>query len=367
MRIPLFLPTIHQEAIEAVSQVLNSGWLGLGPKTQAFEKAFAEHVGSPYCVGLNSCTSALHLGLRLLSLPPGSEVITTPLTFVSTNHVILYERCKPVFADIQPDTGNLDVESVSKRITDRTRAIMLVHYGGYPCDLTEFYALSGDLGIPIIEDCAHACGATYRNKRIGNHGEIHAFSFHAVKNLTTGDGGALTVRSKEYDSRLRRLRWLGIDSDTFQRTDEKRYKWEYQVSEVGYNYYMNDIKAAIGLVQLDHLDDDNARRAAIADHYRRRLSDVAGIKLLKYKQDRTSSNCMFFILAEDRDKLVDKLQTHGVEAGVHYRRNDQHPMYQEQDLPNTEYFWKRVISLPMHIQLTGEQVEYITDVIRKGW
>ncbi len=367
MRIPLFRPTIYEEAVEAVGEVLHSGWLGLGPKTEAFEKAFADYVGAPHCVGLNSCTSALHLGLHLLDLPPGSEVITTPLTFVSTNHVILYENCKPVFADIQPDTGNLDVESVSRCITERTRAIMLVHYAGYPCDLDEFYTLAGSKGIPIIEDCAHACGATYQGKRIGGRGEIHAFSFHAVKNLTTGDGGALTVRSPEHDSRLRRLRWLGIDSDTFQRTDKKKYKWEYQVTEVGFNYYMNDIKAAIGLVQLRHLDQDNARRTAIASQYRRRLSDVPGIQLLRHESGRTSSNCMFCVLADGRDALVDKLRNQGIDAGVHYRRNDRYPMYQKQNLPHAEYFWQRVISLPMHTQLTDEQVDYVTEVIRKGW
>ena len=367
MRIPLFRPTIHPEAIEAVTEVLRSGWLGLGPKTKAFEKAFAGYVGVPYCVGLNSCSSALHLGLRLLDLPPGSEVITTPLTFVSTNHAILYEKCKPVFADIQPDTGNLEIESVSRRITGRTRAIMLVHYGGYPCNLSEFYALSKNSGIPIIEDCAHACGAVYQGKRIGSHGRIHAFSFHAVKNLTTGDGGALTVLSEEHDSRLRKLRWLGIDSDTYQRSGEQRYNWEYFVSEVGFNYYMNDIKAAIGLAQLSFLDEDNTRRAAIADQYRQRLSNVPGVRLLQYKDDRKSSYHLFCILAEKRNMLVDKLRAHEVDVGVHYRRNDQYPMYQEQDLPNTEYFWRRAISLPMHLQLTDEQVDYITDVIRKGW
>jgi perosamine synthetase len=367
MRIPLFRPTIYKEAIEAVNEVLRSGWLGLGPKTQAFEKAFAEYVGAPYCVGLNSCTSALHLGLRLLDLPPGSEVITTPLTFVSTNHVILYEKCKPVFADIQPDTGNLDVKSVSKRITERTRAIILVHYGGYPCDLAEFYTLAGNLGIPIVEDCAHACGATFKGKRIGSLGEIQAFSFHAVKNLTTGDGGALTIRSEENDSRLRKLRWLGIDSDTFQRTSDRGYNWEYLVTEVGFNYYMNDIKAAIGLAQLRHLDEDNDRRAAVAAQYSRELSNVPGIRLLQHKDDRTSSFCMFCVLAERRDKLADKLRAHGVDVSVHYRRNDQYPMFEEQDLPNAEYFWRRVISLPMHTQLTDEQVDYVTAVIRKGW
>jgi len=367
MRIPLCRPIVSKEATEAVDEVLRSGWLGLGPKTQAFEKAFAEYIGAPYCVGLNSCTAALHLGLRLLDLPPGSEVITTPLTFVSTNHVILHEKCEPVFADIQADTGNLDVESVSKRTTERTRAIMLVHYAGYPCDLDEFYALAGSSGIPIIEDCAHACGAAYKGKRIGSHGDIHAFSFHPLKNLATGDGGALIVRSAEHDARLRRLRCHGVDADTFQRISDQRYDWNYSVTDVGFKYHMNDVEAAVALVQLHHLDESNARRAEIAAHYGERLSGVPGIRLLQYKNDRTSSFCMYCVLAERRDALVDKLRAHGVEAGVHYRRNDQYPMYEEQDLPNTEYFWRRVISLPMHLQLTNEQVDYVTDVIRKGW
>jgi perosamine synthetase len=294
MRIPLFRPVIREEAIEAVSEVLRSGWLGLGSKTQAFEKAFASYVGAPYGVGVNSGTSALHLGLHLLNLSPGSEVITTPLTFVSTNHVILYEGCQPVFADIQPDTGNLDADSVSERITERTGAIMLMHYGGYPCDLDEFYTLARDRGIPIIEDCAHACGATYKGKRIGSHGDIHAFSFNAVKNLPMGDGGALTVRSEEHAARLRRLRWLGIDRDTFQRTEPQVYQWEYDVTEVGFKYQMNDIQAAIGLTQLRHLDEDNARRAEIAAQYRERLANVPGVRMLQYKDNRTSS---FHLLA----------------------------------------------------------------------
>ena len=363
-QIPLFRPTIYPEAIAAVKEVLNSGWLGAGPKTQAFEKAFAEYLGAHYCVGLNSCTSALHLGLHLLDLPPGSEVITTPLTFVSTNHAILYEKCKPVFADIQPDTGNLDAKSVSQCITGRTGAVMLVHYGGYSADIDEFHTLAKDRGISIIEDCAHACGATYQGKRIGSQGFIHAFSFDPVKNLTMGGGGALIVRSPDHDIRLRRLRWLGIDADTFKRTTDQKYKWEYQVPEVGFNYYMNDIQAAIGLAQLSHLDEDNARRTAIADLYRQKLSNVPGIRLLSYKDNRKSSYHLFSILAEKRNDLVNKLRDAGVDVGVHYRRNDLYPMYQKHDLPNTEYFWQREISLPMHLQLTDEQVEYITDVIR---
>ena len=206
MRIPLFRPRISEEAIEGVGAVLRSGWLGLEKKTRAFEEAFASYLGIPYSVGLNSCTSALHLALHLLELAPGSEIITTALTFVSTNHVIQYERCVPVFADIQADTGNLDVK------------------------------------------------ARYKGKRVGSHGDLHAFSFHAVKNLPMGDGGALTVRLAENAERLRRLRWLGIDAN------------------------------------------------------------VLGVSLLQYKNYRTSSFHLFAILVEDRDALAKKLTANDVES-----------------------------------------------------
>jgi perosamine synthetase len=367
MRIQLFQPRICEEAIEAVCEVLRSGWIGSGPRTQAFESAFASYVGAPYCVGLNSGTSALHLGLHLLDLPPGSEVITTPLTFVSTNHVILYERCTPVFADIQPKTGNLDIKAVAGRITERTKAIILVHFGGYPCDLDEFYALARAREIPILEDCAHACGAQYKGKHIGSRGNFHAFSFHAVKNLPMGDGGALTIRFPEHDERLRRLRWLGIDADTFRRSRNGPYLWEYNIPEVGFKYQMNDIQAAIGLAQLRCLDEENAYRASIATLYRQKLRNVSGVELLQYNDDRSSSYHLFCILAQNRNALMTKLQSSGVDVGIHYKRNDQYPMYEEHNLPNTEHFWRKVISLPMHTFMTEEHVDYVTNVIRSGW
>ena len=367
MRIKLFQPVVCEEAIKNVGEVLRSGWLGLGPKTMAFETEFARYVGAPYCVGLNSCTAALHLGLKLLNLEPGSEVITTALTFISTNHAILYNGLKPIFADIEPKTGNLDVHSVASRITERTKAIVIVHYGGYPCNLNEFYALSEEHQLPIVEDCAHACGAIYNGKRIGSHGKIHAFSFHAVKNLAIGDGGALTINSKDDYLRLRRLRWLGIDRDTFQRTKVDTYNWKYNVLEVGFKYEMNDIYAAIGLAQLKHVDKNNSFRSEIAAKYTQRLLNVPGLELLEYKNDRKSSFHLFCILAESRDKLTRKFQEAGIDIGVHYKRNDDYTMYQRQELPNTERFCQRVISLPMHTELTDEQIDCITDIIRKGW
>jgi perosamine synthetase len=364
--VSLLKPAIREEAIEAVSEVLRSGWLGLGPRTEAFEKAFAAYVGAPHCVALNSCTSALHLGLVLLGLPPGSEVITTPITFVSTNHAILYVGCRPVFADVEPATGNLSVRSVRSRITDRTRALVAVHYAGYPADLDELYALARERGLEMIEDCAHACGATYKGRRIGSHGQLHAFSFHAVKNLAMGDGGALTLRSERFDGRLRRLRWLGIDKDTFTRAG-RTYAWDYRVEEVGFKYHMDDIHAAIGLAQLAYLEQDNQRRRQVAAAYRLALAGVPGVSLLESRDDRTSSNHLFPILAEERDRLIEKLNAHGVEAGVHYRRNDRYRMFEEADLPNAERFWRREISLPMHPLLTDDDVGHVSAVIRSGW
>ena len=367
MNIPLFRPSISNEAIDAVSDVLRSGWIGLGPRTREFEERFAAYIGAPHCVGLNSCTSAIHLALRILDLPKGSEVITTALTFVSTNHAILYEDLKPVFADVDRATGNLSVASVAEKITDCTRALLVVHYGGYPADIDELYALARSRGISIVEDCAHACGSTYKGRRIGSHGDLHAFSFHAVKNLPMGDGGALTVRHSEDDARLRRLRWLGIDKDTFRRTTTSTYDWEYDVPEVGYKYHMNDIAAAIGLAQLRLLDEQNARRAAIASAYRAQLEKVPGVTLSPESDDRTSSYHLFPIIVENRDALLLKLREAGIGTGVHYRRNDAYSMYERTDLPATEWFSSHVLSLPMHMCLSDEDVGCVTRAIASGW
>ena len=368
MRVPLFRPVICEEAIEAVGQVLRSGWLGMGPRTAEFEQAFATYVGNRHCVGLSSCTSALHLALRVLDLPEGSEVITTPITFVSTNHAILYERCRPVFADVEADTGNIDVASIASKITERTRAIMAVHLGGYPCELDELYALASSCGVAVVEDCAHACGASYKGRPIGSHGHLHAFSFHAVKNLPMGDGGALVVRDQSIDARLRRLRWLGIDKDTFHRTQRPSYSWEYDVPEVGHKCHMNDIQAAIGLAQLRRLPEENARRAEIVARYYDGLRGVAGVTLLRRDDDRVCSNHLCCILADDRDALVLRLQAAGIDTGMHYRRNDLYPMYKhDESLVNAERFWRSAISLPLHMALTDEQVDYVVGQICAGW
>jgi perosamine synthetase len=355
------------EAVEAATEVLRSGWLTLGPHTAAFEKAFADYVDAPYAVGLNSCTSALQLALRVLDLPADSEVITTPITFVSTNHAILHEQLQPVFADVEPHTGNIDANSIADRITDRTKAIMLVHFGGYPCELDRIYELAGRHKLAVVEDCAHACGSQYRGRPIGSHGELHAFSFHACKNLAIGDAGALTIRCPELDGRLRRLRRFGIDHDAYQRTRPGAYAWDYDVTELGFKSHMSDVQAAIGLAQLQHLDAQNAIRAELVSAYRERLADTPGVELFRYEEDRASSHHLFCILAEDRDGLIDKLREAGVATSVYYRRNDHYRMFEQHDLPNTERFWQRVVTLPLHLAMSTDEVDYITGLIRGGW
>ncbi len=366
-RIQLFRPVVREDAITAVGDALRSGWIGLGPRTRTFEERFARTVGAAQCVALDSCTTALRLALRVLGLTPGTEVVTTPLTFVSSNQVIHDERLTPVFADVQPDTGSLDPHSVRDRLGERTGAIVVMHYGGTPCDLDEIYRVARERGVPVIEDCAHACGASYRGRPIGSHGALHAFSFQAVKNLPLGDGGALTTPSADVAARLRRLRWFGIESSTFDRSAGGSYRWDYEVVEPGVKGAMNDIAAALGIAQLAHLEEDNRRRREIAARYRAGLGDVDGIELLRESDDRVSSRHLFCVLADERDRLVDRLREQAIEAGVHSRPSYTYPMFRADPLPGVESFWRRTISLPLHVALTDDDVDRVLDVIRGGW
>jgi perosamine synthetase len=264
--IQVFKPSMTQEEIDAVTEVLQSGWIGLGPKTAEFEEKFAEFVGTTFAVAVNSCTAALDLALKLLDVNHGHEVIVPTMTFVSTAHCVAYRLAMPIFADVDPHTLSIDLEDVRRKITSRTRAIIPVHYSGRPIDLDALKEIAG--GIPIIEDCAHATGARYKGRSVGSIGDIGCFSFHAVKNLAMGDGGALTLNDQQWMERCKRLRWLGIDKGTWDRTAvDKSYWWQYFVDEIGLKCHLNDIAAAIGLVQLRRLQAMNARRREIARQY----------------------------------------------------------------------------------------------------
>jgi perosamine synthetase len=378
--IQLFEPVIRDESIEAVKRILKSGWIGMGPETESFERNFSRYIGCKYTVGLNSCTSALHLAMKLLGIRYGDEVITTPLTFVSTNHAILYEGGIPVFSDIDPVTLEIDPESVEINITKKTKAILVVHYGGYPVDMDRIRKISIQYNIPVVEDCAHACGAFYQARKIGSLSAINCFSFHAVKNLPMGDGGAVTTDSRIYEQRLKKLRWLGINKDTYSRTendgvvDGKVYAWKYNVDEIGYKYHMNDIQAAIGNSQLKYLDSDNKRRREIAGMYVSGLHDVKGIRIPKwYDSDFNavygivSAQHLFVILAERREDLITHLKNNGINPGVHYIRNDFFSMYSAKRLLGMEDVQEKLLSLPMHVNLSDDDVKRVVSIIQKGW
>ena len=363
--IPLFRPCMGQAELEAVKDVLFSQWIGLGPKTAEFEQKFSEYIDVPYTVGLNSCTSALDMALKLLGIKNGDEVIIPTMTFVSTAHAVAYNLAYPIFADVNTESRNIDLEDVARKITCRTRAVIPVHYSGRPVDLDKLKEVVGD--IPIIEDAAHACGSLYKGKHIGSHGNIACFSFHAVKNLAMGDGGALTTDNKEYYERAKRMRWLGIDRGTWDRTAvDKSYWWEYLVDEIGLKCHMNDISAAIGLAQLKKLDEMNSQRRRIKNLYNEGLKDIEQITLPLDDDDLYQSSWhIYSISCISRDKLSVYLQEKGISTGVHYKPIHLYKCYgNTPTLPNAETLFNYILSLPMYPTLATNEVEYIIDCIR---
>lgn len=361
----VFKPDMGDEEIQAVAEVIRSGWIGLGPKTAEFEKRFATYVGAPFAVALNSCTAALDLALKILGIKNGDEVIVPTMTFVSTAHAIAYNLAYPIFADVDRATRNIDLEDVRKKITVRTKAIIVVHYGGRPADLDALKAVAG--GIPVIEDAAHACGAKYKGRYIGSSGNITCFSFQAVKNLAMGDGGAITTTDKAICQRVKRLRWLGIDKGTWDRTGvDQSYWWEYFVDEIGLKCHLNDINAAIGLVQLNKLERMNQRRREIKNLYNEGLKGINGIELpIDDDVDHTSSWHIYSIGCENRDKLSVFLQEKGISTGVHYKPIHLYKCYGNlTQLPTAEALFRRILTLPMYPTLTNEEVYSVIENIR---
>lgn len=364
--IPVFRPWYDRAELEAVQEVFDSAWIGLGPKTAEFEDRFARYVGVPYAVALNSATAALHLGLAVLNVS-GGEVITTPMTFVSTSHAILYNNAEPVFADIEPDTLNIDPASIEANLTDRTRAIVVVHYGGHACDMDPILDLAEARGIPVLEDVAHGAGGTYRGRKLGSLGALGSFSFHAVKNLATGDGGMLTFSDPEYDARLRRLRWVGIDKDTWDRSEiDHKYSWYYTVQELGWKYHMNDITAAIGLAQLEKLDRGNARRREIVAYYNDRFSDLDCLETPVQKSYAGSACHNYVIKLDRRDQLIAYLRDRNISTGVHYMPNHLYTMYRgyRAHVPVAERVWQRLVTLPLYPGMTDWDVERVVRGVR---
>ena len=367
MRIPVFRPWFGEEEVEAVREVLLSGWVGPGPKVEAFEARFAEYVGARCAVSVNSCSSALLTALRVLEVE-GREVITTPMTFVATNHAILQNGGTPVFCDIDPDTLNIRPDSVAERVTERTAAIVVMHHGGHPCDMDPIAQIAEARGIPIVEDAAHACGSRYKGRMAGVLGTIGCFSFHALKNLCTCDGGMLTTNDPELAARMRKLRWMGISKGTWERFRKNgiQRRWDYDVTEVGHKLHMNDLNAAIGLVQLGKLESANAQRREVASRYGKAFSDLPWFRPPAQKAYARSAHHAYVARVPERDRLIEHLDERDIDAGVHYKPNHLHSVYAPYrlPLPVTDSVWRELITLPLYPGLTEDDFFRVVEAVR---
>lgn len=361
-------PRMNTEKIlEGLKEILNIGWIGLGPKTKELEKKMGSYLGAKHVTCLNSGTSALHLAVKSLGLKAGDMVATTPITFVATNHVLLYEKLTPVFCDVERTTGSVDVYSLARVLKIHPiKAIMVVHIGGYPCDMDKINELAKLHNIPVIEDCAHAFGSSYANgKNVGDSPNICCFSFHAVKNLTMGDGGAIITPNETEDKYFKKMRWMGIDLDTATRTQGmKSWKWEYNVEKVGYKYHCNDITAVVGLAQLETIDKDNSKRRDVVDYYKENLNAIH-----PDYDDKRRSSCHFYpVFFEDRANVYGALVENEIYPGMHYMRNDLYEMYKafpKDDLEGAEWYDKHELTLPVHLGLSDEDLEKIVGVVNE--
>lgn len=376
--IQVFRPSFGQEEIDAVAEVLKSGWLGLGPKTAEFEEKFAAYCGAKYAVALNSCTAALHLSLVAFGIKEGDEVLVSPMTFVSTVHAVIYVGATPVFVDVEPDTLCMSVEDIKRKVTPRTRAVIPVHYGGHPCEMDEIMQIARQNNLIVIEDAAHACGAEYKGRKVGSIGDTTCFSFHAVKNLATGDGGMVTTNHLEIVNLLRRLRWVGIDKDTWERTEHgimelglgiqkySAYDWYYEIHELGYKCHMNDINAALGLVQLKKLDSTNEKRRALARQYDKAFQDVGWVSVPVERCSVKSAYHNYVIKTPYRDELNRHLKTKRIASGVHYVPIHLQPYYKKicnAHVPVAEDVWRRILTLPLYPDLSDDDMEYVISSI----
>jgi len=364
--IVLFHPHISDRAVDAVTKVLKSRWIGQGPLVEEFEQKFGARFAGQYpTLAVRAGTDALHLAYILAGLQPGDEVISPLFTCAATNIPLRYLGVKIVFADVQLDTLNIDQADVRRRITDKTKAIVCIHHGGLPCDMAELQAIADEYGLKLIEDAAHALGATYRGQSIGQISDFTMFSFAAVKNITTGDGGMLIMRDAALLDKARRLRSAGTD-----RKAKQAGNWENDIFEIGYRYQTSDIAAAMGLAALDEFDDILAHRRSLLEQYERELVNIPGLTVVGTgHRDRTHAAWMCTILAERREALQKKLREQNIESSqVHYR-NDRYCVFggRRDDFPNMDSIEENYLHLPLHTRMDGSDVARICSTIRAGW
>ena len=371
MYIPYGRQYVDDEDIEEVVKVLKSDFLTTGPVIEEFEKKVADYVGAKYAVAVANGTAALHSACYAANIGKGDEVITTPITFAASSNCAFYCGAVPVFADIDPKTYNIDPSDIEKKITDRTKAIIAVHFTGQPCDMGRIHEIANKHGLIVIEDAAHALGAVYEGKKVGSLSEMTTFSFHPVKHITTGEGGMVLTNYQELYERLKLFRTHGItrEEHLLRKNDGP---WYYEQLDLGYNYRITDIQCALGISQMKKLPYFLERRKEIAERYQEAFADCDNIQCPYQKPGCENAWHLYVIRIKGgkRKEVFEKLREAGIGVNVHYIPVYQHPYYQEHgykdiSCPNAEQYYEEAISLPIYPALKEAEQEYVIETVQK--
>ncbi len=369
-------PAIEDAEIQEVVASMKSGWLGTGPKVARFESDFKIYKGAEHAIAVNSCTAALHLSLLAATLKPGDEVITTPLTFCATVNAIIHAAAKPVLADVDPITMNIDPEQVEAKITSKTRAILPVHFAGRPCDMDALCDITSRHDLNLIEDCAHAIETEYKGRKAGTIGNFGCFSFYVTKNLCTGEGGMVLALNPEDAARIKILALHGMSKDAWKRFSDDGYK-HYQVVYSGFKYNMMDLQAAIGIHQLQRLEQYWQRRRQIWQRYNEAFADLPITLPAEPEPGTRHAYHLYTVLIDEartgisRDAFLSAMNAENVGAGVHYLSIPEHPYYQRmfgwkpEDYPHAMRIGRQTVSLPLSAKLTPEDVEDVIKAVKK--
>ena len=373
--IPYNLPFIEKDEIREVVDSLKSGWLTTGPKTKQFEADFSKYVGAKNAIALSSCTAGLHLSLLVAGIKRGDEVVTTPYTFASTILAIMEAGAKPVLVDIREDTLNINEKKIAEKLNAKTKAILPVHFGGIPCEMSIILGMAKRNGLYVIEDAAHAVGSEYEGYKVGKLGDLTAFSFYATKNLTTGEGGMVTTDNDEYAEKIRVLSLHGISKDSFNRY-ARGGSWYYEVKERGFKYNMMDIQAALGLHQLKKLDKMNKRRGEIAEIYNSCFSEINELAVNELPDNIRNSWHLYLLhlnlhkLNINRNDFILELRKRKIGASVHFIPAHYHPYFQRTlklkpgAFPVCESVYERVISLPLYPSLKDADANHVIRAVK---
>ncbi len=373
MSIQVLKPKFHvDECLNEIRECLEKGWTGMGFKTVQFENEWKKYTGHKNAYFINSNTVGLHLAVKILKMEngwaDGDEIISTPITFVSTNHAVMYENMHVTFADVD-EYLCLNPIDVEKKINERTKAVIFVGYGGRVGQLDKIIEICKRHNLKLILDAAHMAGTRVNGVTPGTFDgvDVTVYSYQAVKNLATGDSGMICFADEKYDALARRLAWLGINKDTYARSNNGTYAWKYDVDYVGYKYNGNAIMAAIALVQLKYLDEENARRREIVERYNKAFENNDKIEIIKAPYHDECSYHIYELVVPDREALLAKLAENDIYGGVHYRDNIEYSMYTyaRGTCPKAHEMSERIITLPLHMWLTNEDVDKIIEVVNE--